>query len=246
MQIESAKVSLLGDRDENQDRVGILRRGATVLAVVMDGMGGHAHGEVAAEIGLETMLKLFAEAELPIADPQDFLTKIVFEAHEDVIRAGNGMDIDLMPRSTTAVCFIQDDQMYWLHVGDSRLYHIRDQKVLKRTRDHTHVETLLRQGIITESQINTHPMRNYVDSCLGGEIDIHAITESGAMEIDEGDVIMLCSDGVWSAFQDHALARFLGNTEEDIEAQTQSLCDLAVQRCHPYSDNSSAIILRLS
>ena len=246
MQFETAKVSLVGDRDENQDRVGMLRRGATLLAIVMDGMGGHAHGEVAAEVGLKTMLNLFADVDLPIKDPEDFLCKSLLKAHEDVIKAGHDMPVDMMPRATTAICLIQDEHMYWLHVGDSRLYHIRDASIVKRTRDHTHVETLLQQGVITESQINTHPMRNYVDSCLGGEIDIAEISKSGAMEVEEGDVIMLCSDGVWSAFQDNALARFLGETHEDIEEQAHSLCDLAVQRCHPYSDNSSAILLRLS
>lgn len=246
MQIETAKVSLLGDREENQDRIGILRRGGTVLAIVMDGMGGHAQGEVAAQVGLDKMLKLFADTELPINTPEEFLSQSLLQAHEDVIKAGHDMPVDMMPRATTAICLIQGEQMYWLHVGDSRLYHIRDAKIVKRTRDHTHVETLLQQGVITESQINTHPMRNYVDSCLGGEIDIAEISKTGAMDVEAGDVIMLCSDGVWSAFQDNALARFLGESDEDIETQTQSLCDLAVQRCHPYSDNSSAIILRLS
>jgi len=245
MQIESAKISIIGDRETNQDRVGYLRRGDSILAVVMDGMGGHSQGEIAAEIGLETMLKAFADSPIPVANPQQFLVDIVLAAHEDVIRTGQGMDIDLMPRSTAAVCLIQDTTMYWVHVGDSRLYHIRDEMVVKRTRDHTHVETLLQQGVITESQVNTHPMRNYVDSCLGGEIDIHMMSESGAIEVDTDDVILICSDGIWTAFQDNAIAKYLSNPDEAIEPLTKALCDLAVQRCHPYSDNASAIVLRL-
>jgi len=212
----------------------------------MDGMGGHTQGEVAAAVGLETFLKLFADVELPLENPKEFLTESLLTAHEAVIKAGDQMPVDMMPRSTTAICLIQDNHMYWLHVGDSRLYHIRDGSIIKRTRDHTHVETLLSQGVITESQINTHPMRNYVDSCLGGEIDIAKMSESGAMLIEPDDVIMLCSDGVWSAFQDSAIGRFLGESHESLDAQAQSLCELAVQRCHPYSDNSSAILLKLS
>jgi len=245
MKIESAKISLVGDRDENQDRVGILRRDSAILAIVMDGMGGHARGEVAAEVGLATMLRLFSEVELPIQDVDKFLSEIILIAHEEVIEAGNNLPLDMMPRATTAICLIQDDEMYWAHIGDSRLYHVRESALLSRTRDHTHVETLLRQGVITESQINTHPMRNYVDSCLGGEIDIAAISKSAMIKVEEGDVIMLCSDGVWSAFQDNAIARFLGETNNDIEQQVNSLCSLAIKRSHPYSDNSSAIILRL-
>ncbi len=244
MHIEAAKISLVGDRDENQDRVGLLRRGSTVMAVVMDGMGGHAQGEVAAEVGLDTLLKCFAETDLPLIDPKEFLTQCVLKAHDAVIETGNKLPIDMMPRATTAICLIQDQQMFWIHVGDSRLYHVRDGLIQKRTRDHTHVETLLRQGVITESQINTHPMRNYVDSCLGGEIDIAEISESGAIPVIPGDVVMMCSDGVWSAFSDNAIARFLSEEHSSLDDQVKSLCELAIQRCHPYSDNSSAIILK--
>jgi len=245
LNIETAKVSLVGDRDENQDRVGVLRRGDAVLAVVMDGMGGHAHGEVAAEVALESMLTKFANAKLPILQTNRFISELIFEAHDAVVNAGKNLPNDLMPRATSAVCLIQRERMYWVHVGDSRIYLIRDKEVTTRTRDHTHVETLLQQGVITEDEINTHPMRNFVDSCLGGEIDMGTLTESGPQDVQSGDVIMLCSDGIWGSFKDPEIAEILGDKEANLKEQTESFAATAVERAHPFSDNATALVLRI-
>ena len=246
MQIVTAKASLLGDRDQNQDRIGVLRRGDALLAVVMDGMGGHSQGDLAAEVGLECMLNRFAKAKLPLIKEQAFLSEMILEAHEAVIKAGLGLPIDLMPRSTTAVCLIQRDRMNWAHVGDSRIYLMRHGKTVTRTRDHTHVEMLLQQGLITESQINEHPMRNFVESCLGGEIEMSILTESGPIDVDPGDSVLLCSDGLWSAFRDEEIAALLSSTEHSPQSMLDTLCSAAVDICHPVSDNTSGILLQIN
>ena len=246
MQIETAKASLLGDRDQNQDRVGVLRRGDTLLAVVMDGMGGHSKGDLAAEVGLECMLNRFAKTKLPLMKEQAFLSDLILEAHEAVIKAGLGLSIDLMPRSTTAVCLIQRDRMHWAHVGDSRIYLIRHGKMITRTRDHTHVEMLLQQGLISESQINEHPMRNFVESCLGGEIEMSILTESGPIDISPNDRILLCSDGLWGAFEDAKIAELLSSAEHPPQHMLEAICSDAVEICHPVSDNTSGILLQIN
>jgi len=245
VQIVTAKASLLGDRDQNQDRVGVLRRGDTLLAVVMDGMGGHSQGDLAAEVGLECMLNRFAKTKLPLLKEQAFLSDLILEAHEAVIKAGFGLPIDLMPRSTTAVCLIQRDRMHWAHVGDSRIYLIRDGQTVTRTRDHTHVEMLLQQGLISESQINEHPMRNFVESCLGGEIEMSILTESGPIDINPNDHILLCSDGLWSAFKDEEIAALLSTNQHTSQNTLETLCSAAVEICHPISDNTSGILLHI-
>lgn len=245
MQIVTAKASLLGDRDQNQDRVGVLRRGDTLLAVVMDGMGGHSQGDLAAEVGLESMLNRFAKAKLPLIKEQAFLTELILEAHEAVIKAGLGLPIAMMPRSTTAVCLIQRDRMHWVHVGDSRIYLIRQGKMLTRTRDHTHVEMLVQQGLISEAQVNQHPMRNFVESCLGGEIEMSTLTESGPIDVNVNDSILLCSDGLWSAFKDRELAESLSSTKHTPQNILETLCSAAVEICHPISDNTSGILLQI-
>lgn len=246
MQIETAKASLLGDREQNQDRVGVLRRGDTLLAVVLDGMGGHSKGDLAAQVGLDCMMAKFANVKLPLIQEQRFLSELIFEAHEAVIKAGAGVSMDMMPRATVAVCLIQRDRMLWAHVGDSRIYLIRDNKVLTRTRDHTHVEMLLQQGLISESQINEHPMRNFVESCLGGEIEMSILSESGPMDVKAGDTIMLCSDGLWGAYKDFELSEKLTNDNMDLQLLNEQLCEEAVVRCSPISDNTSCVILKVN
>jgi len=246
VQIETAKISHLGDREQNQDRIGVLRRGDTLLAVVMDGMGGHSQGDLAAEVGLESMLNRFAKAKLPLVNEQLFLSDIILEAHEAVIKAGYGLPVDLMPRSTTAVCLIQFDRMYWAHVGDSRIYLIRDSEIVTRTRDHTHVEMLLQQGLIKEEQINEHPMRNFVESCLGGEIEMSILSESGRIDIQADDQVLLCSDGLWSAFKDHEIADLLSKATTRPQETLDKLCTDAIEISHPFSDNTSAVLLKLN
>ena len=246
MQIETAKYSLLGDRDENQDRVGVLRRGDALLAIVLDGMGGHSRGDLAAQVALDSMMGKFANAKLPIMQEQRFLSELIFEAHEAVIKAGADMSMDMMPRATVAVCLIQRDRMLWAHVGDSRVYLIRDKKVVSRTRDHTHVETLLQQGLISESQINEHPMRNFVESCLGGEIEMSILTESGPLDIVTGDCIMMCSDGLWSAFKDYEFADQLSRTDMSLQDLNEHICEMAVNRNFPVSDNTSSVLLKIT
>jgi serine/threonine protein phosphatase PrpC len=246
VQIETAKASVLGDREENQDRVGVLRRGDTLLAVVIDGMGGHSRGDLAAQVAIDCMMNKFANAKLPLMQEQRFLSELIFEAHEAVINAGADMSMDMMPRATAAVCLIQRDRMLWAHVGDSRIYLIRDKRVMTRTRDHTHVEMLLQQGLISESQINEHPMRNFVESCLGGEIEMSILSESGPLDVQVGDCIMLCSDGLWSGFKDYEFAEQLGRADMELQDLNKHLCEVAVNRNFPISDNTSSVLLKVT
>ena len=169
MQIETADVSLIGHREENQDRVAVAAADQAVLLVVIDGMGGHAEGARAAETALSTLLEAFWQTPHPIFDPLGFLHLSLGRAHEEVVKLGAGLSAEARPRATCAVCLVQDSAAYWAHIGDSRVYQLRQAQVLERTRDHSHVEVLLREGLITEAEVHGHPMRNYVECCLGGD-----------------------------------------------------------------------------
>src|ERR1700741_5340046 len=114
--------------------------------VVVDGMGGHAHGARAAEGTAPTLKESFAEMALPVFDPQGFLTFSLARAHDRVVKLGDGVALDHKPRATCAVCLIQDGGSYWAHVGDSRIYQLRDGRIKARPRDQSHVELLLREG----------------------------------------------------------------------------------------------------
>jgi PPM family protein phosphatase len=161
LQIEHADLSLIGHREENQDRVAI------------------ADGARAAEVAIRAMLNEFWEVSRPLFDPEGFLHLTVGRAHDAVVALGQGLPPEIRPRATCAICLVQGSSAYWAHVGDSRVYQLRHGKVFERTRDHSHVELLLRAGRITERQAQGHPMRNYVECCIGGDPVLPEMSLSG-------------------------------------------------------------------
>lgn len=244
MRIEYADLSLVGDREDNQDRVAIAAKDNAVLLIVIDGMGGHSDGSRAADTALRSLLESFHQTSLPVFDPQGFLHLSLSKAHDDVARLGVGQAMDSRPRATTAVCLVQDGSAYWAHIGDSRVYWIRQGRVRERTRDHSHVELLLREGKITEQEVATHPMRNFVECCLGGDPAIPEMTISGRHALGPGDVILLCTDGVWANLRDADIAAFFRDDSSDLRAWLEALGRRAVQASAPFSDNTTAAVLR--
>jgi serine/threonine protein phosphatase PrpC len=244
LQIEHADLSLIGHREENQDRVALVDAEGTVLLAVVDGMGGHADGARAAEVAIRTMVNEFWEASRPIFDPDGFLHLTIGKAHDAVVALGQGLPPEIRPRATCAVCLVQGASAYWAHVGDSRIYHLRGGRVFERTRDHSHVELLLRAGRITERQAQDHPMRNYVECCIGGDPALPEMTLSGRRALQHGDVLMLCSDGLWSGVADDLLATLSAESGRDLRARLNELGELAVTNSAPYADNTSAAAIR--
>lgn len=211
--------------------------------IVVDGMGGHAHGARAAEVTVSTLKECFAEAGAPVFDPQGFLTLSLARAHDRVVKLGEGVALDQKPRATCAVCLVQDANSYWAHVGDSRIYQIRGGTVRERTRDHSHVELLLREGLIAEHEIRTHPMRNFVECCIGGDVPLPDMSVSGRKKLRPGDVLLACTDGLWSGIEDHALAEAL-HTDDPLDPVLRSVAERAIARNAPYSDNTSVVAVR--
>lgn len=260
VRIEHADLSLVGDRDDNQDRVAIAVGEHATLLIVIDGMGGHSDGSRAADTALKSLLDSFWHSTLPLFDPLGFLHMSLSRAHDDVVRMGAALSVDSRPRATTAICLIQDGAAYWAHVGDSRIYHLRNGAVFARSRDHSHVELLLRDGKITEDEIQTHPMRNFVECCLGGDPAIPEMTISARKPLQSGDILLLCTDGVWANLNDaRDIAKFYppqpaaqtasqtdGAVAQDggLRLALEQLGQRAVQASAPYSDNSTAAVLR--
>ena len=244
MQIEHADLSLLGNREENQDRVAIaIGDGAAFLAVV-DGMGGHADGARAAEVAMRAMVGEFWEASRPLFDPEGFLHLTIGRAHDAVVDLGRGLPSEIRPRATCAACVVQGSNAYWAHVGDSRIYQLRAGHVLARTRDHSHVELLLRAGRITERQAQDHPMRNYVECCIGGDPVLPEMTLSGRNPLAAGDVLLLCSDGLWSGLTDEQLAALSLPAERGLRESLADLGERALAGTAPFADNTTAAAVR--
>src|SRR5262245_52572547 len=223
LRIEYADLSLVGDREDNQDRVTVAAADKAAFLIVIDGMGGHSDGSRAADAALKSLLDSFHQASLPLFDPLGFLHMSLSRAHDEVAKLGSGQSIDARPRATTAVCLVQEGAAYWAHIGDSRVYLIRRGKVLERTRDHSHVELLLREGKITEEEVATHPMRNFVECCLGGDPAIPEMTVSNRQLLEAGDVLLLCTDGIWANLRDPDIGAFFRDDSQELRAWLEAL-----------------------
>jgi len=244
LRVDYADISLLGGREENQDRVSAAVAEHSALLVVVDGMGGHANGARAAEVTQQVILEAFWHTPQPIFDPMGFLHLTLGRAHEEVVKLGASLSIEHRPRATCAVCVVQQGATWWAHVGDSRLYHIRDGELVSRTRDHSHVELLLREGLITAEQAQVHPMRNFVECCLGGDPILPDMTLAKRRPLEPNDVLFVCTDGLWAGVRDTEIARELGAPGVPLRQTLLDLAERAVARTGAASDNTSAAALR--
>jgi serine/threonine protein phosphatase PrpC len=244
LRIRSSHISLLGNREENQDRVAVVSSDEAALLVVIDGMGGHTGGAQAARVTVEITSEAFSSMEHPILDPQGFLHLVIGRAHTALVALGTELPVEARPRATCALCLVQDGRAYWAHVGDSRIYHLRDEFVVERSRDHSHVEVLLQEGLITEDEIANHPMRNFVESCIGGDIALPGMTITPHKPLFPGDVVLACSDGFWSGLTDEIIASITA-ADGRIEDYLRSMGDQAVKATSPHSDNTSAAAIQI-
>jgi len=243
LRVECAEITLRGGREENQDRVSSAVAEHAALLLVVDGMGGHADGARAAQVTQQVLLEAFWRTPQPLFDPLGFLHLSLGRAHEEVVKLGAQLPIEQRPRATCAICLVQQQASWWAHVGDSRLYHVRRGALLSRSRDHSHVELLLREGLISAEQAQNHPMRNFVECCLGGDPVLPEMSLSRRRAVEPDDVLLVCSDGLWGALKDEEIVQQLAGTGE-LRSQLLALGELAVERAGALSDNTSGAALR--
>jgi serine/threonine protein phosphatase PrpC len=244
LRVEYAELSLQGGRENNQDRVAVAVAEEAALLVACDGMGGHAEGERAAEIAQRVLCERFWHTPQPLLDPLGFLPLGLGSAHEQVVALGLPLPLDQRPRATCAVCIVQESSAFWAHVGDSRVYHVRAGKVLERTRDHSHVELLVREGLISAGQMQNHPMRNFVESCLGGEAMLPEMSVNRRRALKRGDVLMVCTDGFWGHLDDNVIGAAFLVLGLSLRDTLVALATQALLNAGAASDNTSIAALR--
>jgi PPM family protein phosphatase len=244
LRIEYAEVSLLGCRTDNQDRVSVAVSEHSALLVVIDGMGGHSDGAKAAETAIKALVEAFWHTPQPILDPLGFLHLTLGRAHEEVVKLGTALPLEARPRATCAVCLVQNGSAFWAHIGDSRVYLLRRGKVFKRTRDHSHVEFLLREGVITQDQAISHPMRNFVECCLGGEPFLPEMTVSMREPLEANDVLLVCSDGLWGGVDDADIGGAFPSQRPSLREDLVKLAEKSVATVGAGSDNTTAAVVR--
>ena len=203
--------SLIGGRKVNQDRMGYCYTRDALLMLLADGMGGHIQGEVAATIAMQTMSALFQQTAVPhVKKPEQFLEDGMFAAHREIHRYRAVNNLPETPRTTLVACLVQHGTALWAHVGDSRLYWMRRGQIVARTRDHSRVEALIAQGKLDPAERATHPDRNKLFNCIGAPT-IPMIDMGRPSLLQPGDVIMMCSDGLWAVLPEEALAMAIGS-----------------------------------
>ncbi|MGH8225904.1 MAG: PP2C family protein-serine/threonine phosphatase [Gammaproteobacteria bacterium] len=243
MDLETAEISLIGDRADNQDRAQILVGDAGMFVMVADGMGGHAHGALAAETAIAALDASFRQAQSNEADAPDFLPAAIAAAHREVFALGDGMAADTRPGTIVVCALASGKALHWAHVGDSRAYHLRNGKLLTRTRDHSVIETLIESGKITREQAATHPDRHLVEYCLGVTEETPPIEVGKARRLAPGDIVLLCSDGFWDQLEETHMIETLSRSDKLQELLNQ-LAEEAVSNAQPHSDNVTALALR--
>ncbi len=242
MKYQLAQYSLCGARAINQDRAGAAERPQSLLMVVADGLGGHSGGEVAAETFVATVLRIFNSIRHPlITDPSAFLALTVLQAHKAVVAQGKLQTPPLEPRTTCVLCLVQEGYAYWAHVGDSRLYHFRGNQVRTRTQDHTALEQLRRDGLISEEEMSTHPHKSHLSQSIGGASN-PKISLGEETLLHPEDVLLLCTDGLWEALSPREIGQFL--QVPALDEAVEEMMHTAEQKMGNTCDNLSAVCLR--
>ncbi len=217
-------------------------RGITVFAVA-DGMGGHQAGEVASETAVAPLAEIDGREWDNEAEAEAALADAVRSANTDVVRqAAANPEWRGMGTTLTAV-LIRDGRLHVAHVGDSRAYLYRPREGLSQlTTDHTLVEQLVRDGRISRDEIPTHPQRSVITRAIGVESDVE-VDSLAPIDLEPGDQVLLCSDGLSGPVEDEEIERILADTTSGDEA-----CHALVQAANRAGgpDNITVVLLRVT
>ncbi len=202
-------------RDNNED----FASAKDNILIVADGMGGHNAGEVASKVAAETAMKVLLKGD---KDRKELIKEAIDEANREVLalatdeRSGMGTTID--------ICVVDEETLYLGHVGDSRVYIIRDGRAEAVTHDHSYVEMLIQKGEITKEEAKNYPMKNMITKAIGvGEKCEGDIFE---FSLKENDKILLCTDGLTNMVSDGEIAKIISR-EENCEKAASELVKAA-------------------
>lgn len=186
---------------EPEDEQEFLDKGR--LAVVADGMGGHEGGEMASRIAVERVRDAYLAH--PDGDTRENLIAAFHEAHTAIQQYAREHP-ELEGMGTTCTCAVlKNNQLYYGHIGDSRLYLIRNPAISRVTEDHSYVQRLVRQGVLTPEQAAVHPERNVLTAALGTQSTVPADFSQDPVPLEPGDVLLLCTDGLHGLVSDQEL-----------------------------------------
>ncbi len=233
-----------GDREYQQDQVAVFshpRHNGCMLAVVADGMGGRSGGRKASDQVMLSAKQLFERYAPETDDAAAMLSQLVQEAH--IVIKLTAISAEQEPHSTVAAFLINPaGDCHWIHAGDSRIYHFHAHQIVRRTLDHSYVQTLVNRGELTEEEAAVHPQSNILMGCLGTESDPPQETHF-IPQLKPGDTLMACSDGVWHYFNNDELGSVLSSLSA--REASEFLIEKARSRANGGGDNLSLVIVKL-
>jgi PPM family protein phosphatase len=246
--VELASMSDIGcQRENNEDRYAywepdddeeFARKGR--MAVVADGMGGHEGGQEASRIAVDAIQEVFSETS--DADPQALLVNGFQIAHERILDyAAAHPELHGMGTTATAIALLES-QLYYAHVGDSRLYLVREGNISRLTRDHSYVGRLVENGVISSEEAETHPQRHILTAALGAGTDSSPDTPRHPIALQKDDALVLCTDGLWSLLSESEIQKAVAGRQ--LPEACQAMIKMAKDRGAP--DNITVQLIRVS
>jgi len=240
--IESHCLTQIGNvRQDNQDSVRIIDQHDDLTAAyghlfgIADGMGGYAHGGVASTLALVTLFEtVYSSNGLSI--PQK-MKQAVQSANLNVYQKARELGVGRMGTTLTAG-LLKENKFHIAHVGDSRAYLIRGKTSTCLTKDHTRVGELVRMKVLAPDKVRTHNQRSVLSKCLG--LDLFVQPDVFEVQVQDGDILIFCSDGVWSMIDDDEFGT-LASKAVSAEQLNQTIIDLALKRGS--DDNVSAVTI---
>ena len=213
--------SNIGGRTENQDFYGSGQTKFGELLVVCDGMGGHKGGKYAAEKAVEIIIEEVAKSNE--INPEKALQVSILKANSTIWQESN-INASLKGMGTTVVALlITPEKAICCHVGDSRMYQLRNGKIIHRTSDHSQVYDLVRQGRITEEQARLSEISNGINRSLGTKLTLN-VEITNNLSYKTGDRFLLCTDGIWSMIPENQLIEMIFE-EGDIASVVANLIE---------------------
>jgi protein phosphatase len=199
------------------------------LLIVADGMGGQVAGKEASETAVEVVKALFAakaKTGKPLKDIKRFLVDAARDANKAVFKKGEAKTVNM--GTTLTMAFIADHNAFIGHVGDSRAYHVRKREIRQVTEDHSLAEDMVKKGKATREEVRTSPMRSMLTRSIGTKKEV-AVDDPIGIELEDGDCLVLCTDGLTNLVEDQEILSAIHNTA-DLQKACNKLVDTARKR----------------
>ncbi len=211
-------------RELNEDYYYLPRPGERFCAVA-DGMGGHLSGEVASRIAIESLAE---ELRKPYSDPEEAMKRAFETANAQVLLQAEKSDSTRGMGTTLTALLFTDGAAVLGHIGDSRLYRLRGGAFTQLSTDHSFVEGLVRDGVISREEARVHPRRNLITRCIGQKSEVEP--EIMPLDAQEGDLYLLCSDGLTTMLTDDEILRCLMQSDKSLQQKLEALRLWALRR----------------